>query len=154
MTDQVPTIDEIDSAEKLSEHLKSQPSLLSRIIAARNGLRAFPVFLNSLDSYPLSARQKKILFNSTFHAVLIFLAFCEDAKFDVKLSVSTAIRNLKDSEKLLLKRSPALHSMLRSLDAIANPDSAHFFVGRSIHSLSQEKLLSSKDIIFQESLND
>ncbi|MGV1893471.1 hypothetical protein [Agrobacterium vitis] len=76
MADQVPTIDEIDSAEKLEAYLSTRPVEEVRILSLRLALRMMPIISDAFNHQSLSIGNVKIALLSLFRANLLSWVHC------------------------------------------------------------------------------
>ncbi|MCM2453321.1 hypothetical protein [Agrobacterium vitis] len=70
MAEQVPTIDEIDSAEKLGAYLRTRPVEEAQLLALRLAVRVMPVVSQFL-SKPFAFQMKSGLIGAIFRCTLI-----------------------------------------------------------------------------------
>lgn len=74
--DRVPTIDEIDSAEKLEAYLKTRPVEEAQLLSFRTALRAMPFIENILSDDRFNSTLKKLYALAVYRAVLVsWIAF-------------------------------------------------------------------------------
>lgn len=71
MVDRVPTIDEIDSAEKLEAYLKTRPPWEAQLLALRTALRVMPCIGNILSDDQIPSTLKKNCVLCVYRAILI-----------------------------------------------------------------------------------
>lgn len=150
----MPEIHEIDSVEKLEAYLMTQPVSLSRFVAARNGLRAFPAFTKSFDDSPLSSLQKKRFFITVLRGVLICWLAYEHNEWLLSKEAKAVSSELKDFEKVLLRPNNAFRAISRSLDAIETPNSSPFFASRSVVSLGRDPMYSDINVLLSKVTDD